>query len=218
MDEIWKDIKGYEGKYQVSNKGNIKSLKQFNKRGVDLIIKLGKNNTGYTIVRLTKNNKLKTPLVHRLVAQAFIPNPDNKPQVNHKNGNKADNTVENLEWVTRSENQKHAYETGLQQKMIGNLNPNYGKKGKEHPAFGYKHTEEAKNKISKNHDDRSRGKHHLARRIECVTTGEVFECIRDAADKYKVNESTVGRWCRSEKETKIKHPITGERLVWKYID
>ena len=96
MDIIWKDIKGYEGLYEVSNTGYIKSL-QFKK---PFIKKFNKNHQGYLSVSLYKDNENKLVKVHRVVAEAFIPNPENKPQVNHKDGNKANNCVENLEWVT----------------------------------------------------------------------------------------------------------------------
>ena len=110
MQEIWKDIEGYEGTYQISSLGNIKSLprktnNQFYK-GIYLKQTLYK---GYLKVQLSNHSKSKWFLVHRLVAMAFIPNPQNKPQVNHIDGNKSNNKVSNLEWVTGSENQIHSY-------------------------------------------------------------------------------------------------------------
>lgn len=107
MTEIWKDIIGYEGLYQISNQGNVKSSHS------GAIVKqqvMG----GYKYVSLHKEKKLRTHRVHRLVAQAFIPNPESKPQINHINGIKTDNRADNLEWCTQSENMKHAYENGLQ--------------------------------------------------------------------------------------------------------
>ncbi len=115
MKEIWKDIKGYEGLYQISNLGRIKSLPKINgyKFQKELIRKNELGTNGYLIIVLNKNSKHHSYSIHRLVAQAFIPNPKDKPQVNHKDGNKLNNNVENLEWTTRSENQKHAYKLGL---------------------------------------------------------------------------------------------------------
>ena len=119
MKEIWKDIKGYEGLYQISSFGNVKSLDRYiiNKNG-DKQYFPGKYLTqgigdSYLKVTLSKNNKQRTFRVHILVARTFIPNPENKPEVNHIDGNKKNNKVNNLEWNTRSENELHAYRNGL---------------------------------------------------------------------------------------------------------
>ena len=110
--EIWKDIKGYEGLYQVSNLGNVKSLNYRNK-GESRLLKLGILPIGYPVVVLSKNGKHATKYVHRLVADAFIPNHDNKPLINHIDGCKTNNAVVNLEWVTARENVTHAHINGL---------------------------------------------------------------------------------------------------------
>ena len=96
MEEIWKDIEGYEGLYMVSSLGRVKSLVGRYKNVTILKERYKKN--GYGSITLYKNKKPHTYLVHRLVAQAFIPNPNNLPQVNHKDENKQNNCVENLEW------------------------------------------------------------------------------------------------------------------------
>lgn len=108
--EIWKNIAGYEG-YQVSSLGNVRSLR----RKTPHVLKPCRNlHSAYLQVWLFKKHRKKDQLfIHRLVAKAFVPNPENKPQVNHVNGNKFDNRAENLEWVTASENQRHAVAIGL---------------------------------------------------------------------------------------------------------
>lgn len=122
-EEIWKDIKGFEGAYQISNFGNVKSLprvvnkiyvgkvRQYQQK--ELIRKQRLIGHGYLYVGLNSNSSQSNILVHRLVAWHFIPNPENKPTVNHKDGNKLNNHVNNLEWATHSENAKHAFDTGL---------------------------------------------------------------------------------------------------------
>jgi hypothetical protein len=110
--EIWKSIKGYEGIYEISNYGRVSSLpRKYLPKGK--ILDYGVNNIGYPRVNLCKNGKVKPYLVHRIIAKAFIPNPNNKPQINHINGIKTDNRLENLEWTTQSENVIHAYKIGL---------------------------------------------------------------------------------------------------------
>lgn len=109
MEEIWKDIDGYIGKYQVSNLGKVRSLPRNGTVRYKRILKIQTDRKGYNYVSFHKK-KFK---VHRLVAEAFIPNPENKPQVNHIDGNKINNCVNNLEWATAQENIQHSLKTGL---------------------------------------------------------------------------------------------------------
>ena len=107
--EIFKDIEGYEGIYQVSNFGKIRKIKL----GKERILRPCKDSRGYSVVSLFKNKTRKMHKMHRLIAIAFIPNPANKPQINHKDGNKLNNNLDNLEWNTALENVRHSFETGL---------------------------------------------------------------------------------------------------------
>ncbi len=111
MQEIWKDIKNYP-KYQVSNLGRVKSL-NYNSTGLSKVMKLAKTTKGYLCVCFYKDKKSHVKPVHRVVAEAFLPNLDNKPQVNHINGDKTNNRVDNLEWCDNQYNQEHAIKNGL---------------------------------------------------------------------------------------------------------
>lgn len=136
MEEEWRDIEGYENLYQISNLGRVKSLnrkskissvnrdKCFEVKIKEKILKQELTRVDAYRVSLSKNGEVKRFLVHRLVALAFIPNPDKKPQVNHIDGNRKNNNSSNLEWVTRSENMIHAYKTGLQVPLKGELHQN----------------------------------------------------------------------------------------------
>lgn len=118
MNEIWKPVTGYEGLYEVSNSGYVHSINRivtdingitYKRKGVNL--KPNKTKCGYLQVGLSKNNSLMSYTVHTLVAVAFIPNTENKPTVNHKDGNKLNNNDWNLEWATKSEQTIHALKT-----------------------------------------------------------------------------------------------------------
>jgi hypothetical protein len=114
--EEWRPIKGHEDKYEVSSEGRVRS---YNKKTKTHLILKSFNYKGYHRIYL----RGKSPRVHRLVAETFIPNIHNKPEVNHINCIKIDNRVENLEWCTRSENIKHAYDTGLIGQQSGQKDP-----------------------------------------------------------------------------------------------
>lgn len=125
MKEIFKPIEEFDGIYEISNLGNVKSLERYvevvgvnrmrHKRLLnEKFLKHLPTRCGYLRVGFPIDNKVKYISIHRLVAIAFIPNPENKPEVNHKDGDKTNNRVDNLEWVTSSENQLHSYKNGLQ--------------------------------------------------------------------------------------------------------
>lgn len=117
--EIWKDVVGYESLYQVSNYGQVKSLDRQKWNGGSYYLHRGRtlkqsiNNMGYPVVNLSVDGKRTVTLVHRIVAQAFIFNRESLPLVNHKDGNKLNNHVSNLEWSTYEENNRHAIIKGL---------------------------------------------------------------------------------------------------------
>lgn len=150
--EIWKDIEGYEGLYQVSNKGRIKSL-NYRRTGKEGMLKGKPDKNGYLIVFLYKKGEKPKPfLIHRLVAKGFIPNVNDLPEVNHIDENKENNHVENLEWCDRK------------------YNMNYGTRTK-------RSVENRKGKKHKKHK-----KHKLKRQILCVETGEIFDTSQDVID------------------------------------
>lgn len=166
MREIWKDIKGYEGIYQVSNRGNVRSL-HYNK--LRILTPLSKQ--GYYSVALSVNSKCKHFPIHRLVAEAFIPNPSNLPEINHKDEDGTNNSVDNLEWCTREYNNNygsrnkrvsetlkgHAVSEETREKIRQH---NYtrddnwrhavgkGRRGKPGTFLGKRHSEESKLKMS----------------------------------------------------------------------
>lgn len=120
IKEEWKDIKGYEGLYQISNTGNVKSLerridgKKCHRKLEEKILKPIETDRGYLRVKLSRDNKVSKVRIHRLVAEAFIEKPE--LEVNHIDGNKKNNCIENLEWVTSKENKQHAKSIGLYRK------------------------------------------------------------------------------------------------------
>ena len=181
MNEEWRDIKGYEGKYQVSSLGRVKSLGN-NKSKKEKILKPGKNKLDYLYVILCKNGESKGFLVHRLVAEAFVNNPNEYKCVNHKDENKTNNCVDNLEWCT------HKY------------NNTYGTR-----------LERVSEKVKGS-------KHYGARKVQCITTGKKFNCIKEAAEYYYIDRHYIINNCKDSNKYGGKHPLTGEKLKWKYIE
>lgn len=120
INEVWKDIKGYEGKYKISNFGRVKSISRFinccgsSRRMLkDKVMKAQVNSQGYLRIQLRKGNTYHWLRIHRIVASEFLENKINKPQVNHIDGNKSNNNCSNLEFVTRLENMRHAVDNRL---------------------------------------------------------------------------------------------------------
>lgn len=160
MEEIWKDIKGYEGLYQVSSFGNVINLK------TSKFLKPTFSQDGYLIFHLAINKKFKRFKTHRLVAKAFIPNYENRPQVNHINGVKTDNKINNLEWATQSENMKHSFMLGLHKKKFKQDSNFYNLK-----------------RIGLNNPK--------SRLVIDLNTGIFYNCVRDASVAYGYNYSTL---------------------------
>lgn len=140
MNEIWKDIKDFEEWYEVSNIGNVRSKTRIIEHKKDRLgrikkqVSIGKtrkisvNNKGYAFIQLFKNSNYNKKYIHRIVAEAFILNEHNKKEVNHKDGNPLNNHVNNLEWVTKAENMKHALDSGLYttEKKVKSINVTTG--------------------------------------------------------------------------------------------
>ena len=111
LKEIWKDILQYDGQYQVSNKGRVRSFKR--NKSCPYVLKFSEDKDGYLCVVLSKNGHSNKVRIHRIVAETFLTNPDRKPTVNHKDGDKHNNCVENLEWATRREQIQHVISNDL---------------------------------------------------------------------------------------------------------
>lgn len=133
-EEVWVDYEKYKGRYQVSNLGRVRSIRTNHGKPQVRIIAQHMRSTScqYRYVNLTVNDKTLTTAVHRMVAESFVPNPDNKPMVNHIDGDKLKNNACNLEWVTCSENHKHAYQTGLRVNARAQLGKKWGGSSKFH--------------------------------------------------------------------------------------
>ena len=167
MEEIWKDIEGYEGSYQVSDYGNVRGLDRY----VDCLngqrrfirgrtIKVSKDSRNfYMLTRLCFNGDTETRLAHRLVAEAFIPNPNNYPQVNHKDEDKANNNVGNLEWCTHKYNLN--YGTCIERIVISNR-------------------DNCKRRMKK---------------VICLNDTKIFQSAREAGNYYHVDRTNISRVC-----------------------
>lgn len=200
--EKWKslDFLGFPN-YEVSNLGNVKSL-NYNHTEKEGILKPAKNRDGYSVISLHKNNKQKHFLVHRLVALAFIPNIQNLPQINHKDENKKNNRVENLEWVTPKENCNYGTIKERKSKKL---------KGKNNPMYGKHHTEETKQKMRDSHKGKSNYKR--CKPIQQYTKDMVFIREWDSATlaekELNIHSGNITKCCKG----KLK---TCGNFIWKY--
>lgn len=151
--ENWKEVV-CNPNYEVSDTGRVRRCGSVRDRAV-------RDRKGYLALELHSGGKRSTKSVHRLVAEAFIPNPDNKPEVNHLDGDKHNNVVSNLEWTTTSENCQHAYDTGLRK-------PSYGMLGKTNPNGGLKR-----------------------RRIRVIETGEIYGSLKECEQAINGNNRHI---------------------------
>lgn len=207
MEEIWKDVVGYEGLYQVSNLGNIRSVdrvveyKDGRKRHFksQSIKQKTTTTSDYLVVCLYKDKQGKHKIVHRLVAEAFISNPDNKPQVGHKDETKTNNCVDNLEWVTAKENNN----TPEHRKRISGLN---------NGMYGKPMTNKQKEILRKANTGRKQSPEEIVKRIKTrgylVTRkvgvecdGVKFDTLKDFANYYKIHPCNPAKWHTGKKPT-----------------
>lgn len=176
----FKFIPGYENCYLINEKGDIKGI---HFHGKERILKSHLSRRGYLRVKLQKDGEKLSTGIHRLVALTFIPNPENKPEVNHKDGNKLNNHVFNLEWVTTKENVCHAWKTGLitQERVSA--------------VWTKEKREQAKGRWA-------RGKNGFAKKVKDLSTGQIFDCVGDAADKFGYSYNQLKQWLNGRRPNK----------------
>ena len=208
--EIWKDITGYEELYQISNYGRVRSLDRYDSMGrfkEGIMLKTYDNGNGYKKITLYKNGLCKTFSVHRLVAIAFIPNDNNLPQINHKDENPSNNHVDNLEWCTNEYNSNYGnHNLHLSMAHTGKILTEEHKKNISNASkerwknedyrnkiiaskIGSKHSEETKRKMSDS----------AKKKVRCIETGEVFDSMQEAAERYNRDYTNLGRAIKNNK-------------------
>lgn len=195
MTEIWKDIQGYEGFYQISNLGNVKSLERVVDKGNGIlqhrkerIMNKRESVDGYYIAKLNVNKKSTSIAIHILVARHFIDNPNNYPEVNHKDCNRKNNQVDNLEWCTHQQNVEHSKQLGHYKTKSGCDNPNYKNdtlkiKYKNNPT------------LAKINNSRPREQNGRCVKIRMINNDVIkdFNFIGEAAEYLIVNGYTNGK-------------------------
>lgn len=189
MREIWKDIKGYEGRYMISNLGNVLTMR-YKGKGKAKQLKPYNDEKGYFMVSLYNNKKIKTKRIHEIVAKTFILNPDNLPQVNHIDGNKHNNRIDNLEWCTSKENIRHAWKNGLMKSTKGRKRKNL-----KHNFLGYK-AKKSKSVAQYSLDG------------EYINT---WKSINEAARNSNISAGNIHRCCMGEFKQ------TGG-YIWKFVE
>ncbi|UXO94089.1 HNH endonuclease [Pseudanabaena phage Pan5] len=224
--ELWRDVVGYENLYRVSNLGRVKSLSRNGCGLKDKLVAIHLNNCGYLTVLLSNNGERKRHLVHRLVASAFILNPDNLEQVNHINGCKEDNRVENLEWCTREYNVNHALKTGLKKDFgLGRIRTETHKinlsnslKGRKSPCgmLGKKWSDETRRKIIAANTGKSRNKGKVSYQFPVLQFSlnglliQEYESATMAAKALGVKSSSGISMCCNNKTKSYK------KYLWKF--
>ena len=208
MNEIWKPVKDYEGLYEISSLGRVKNL-NYRGTGKEKILKNTEDRKGYSTISLRKNEKRKLLKVHRLVAEAFIPNPESKPCVDHINTIRNDNRVENLRWVTNKENnnnpltkKKYSKNHREQNSEETKKKMSEAKKGENHPMYGKHHSEETKKKMSETKKGENNPKNKPVVQID-PNTNEVVNTYcsaREAERQTGFYQSAISRCCRGEQK------------------
>lgn len=228
-EELWKDIPEYEGYYQVSNLGRIKALSIpvkscYGSKRVksERVLKLVIDNKGYPSFRPHKEGVGKTVRVHRLVAETFIPNPLNKPFVDHINTIRSDNRVDNLRWVTAKENslneishkktiqrvQSEEFRKRARENHLGEKNPMFGRLGYKNHNFGRKLSSEERLQLSIKCN-------HIKRKVVQLTLDgdviEIFDSMIDAYKKTKARTGNISKCCNGKAKT-------AKGFKWKYYE
>lgn len=209
MEEIWKDIVGYEGLYQVSNLGRVKRLVSVKCKTERFIAITKDKKFGYCRVMLCKNNKTKRFLIHRLLAEHFIPNPENKPCIDHINGDRSDNRIENLRWCTYKENNNFpiARKNYLKAQIEGRLTTDWNKNSKEsiqkvmkRPEVRKKISEARKRFFEKNKNKDMSNVHILQYDYKHNFIKE-YNSIKEASINTGIQVYSINRCCNGIRKT-----------------
>lgn len=205
MEEVWKDIEGYEELYQVSNLGNVKSL--FFRRSKNPKLLKPNMYCGYLYVNLCKEGKRLLSSIHRLVAKAFIPNPNNYPVINHKDENKQNNKVDNLEWCTIKYNNN--YGTVKERLSKANKGRKFTQEFKDKVSIGLKNSVAAQKQIQKLNATKCKPVGQFNKdTMELIAT---FPSAREASRQLGINHSSISQCCVG----KVYKSVGG--FVWKYL-